>query len=278
MPSLVAASLLFAAAPQVAPPPAPHDATVPEARDYGEAQGADLAALQLAPESCDGDHVIVKGRIDLLERGRYWLLVDGSSRALLLPSFVLTGPELDRMVGTWSEVRGICRALRPKESAGDADQDTLAFPDLPPLPPPREHRPRISITAFSASDAGGPGRETAAAESAIIRTVLNDPGGFIGVHVRIVGLFRGRNLFGDLPAGSERGGADWVLKEGDAAVWVVGKPPRGKGWSLDPAYKGDTVRWLAVEGPIEVVDGVAYLRASKVTLARDPRSEAAESR
>jgi hypothetical protein len=69
-----------------------------------------------------------------------------------------------------------------------------------------------------------------------------------------------------------------VLKEGDAAVWVTGKAPKGKGWSLDPAYKGDTVRWLAVEGKVEVVNGVAYLRASKVILARDPRAEAAESR
>jgi hypothetical protein len=277
MPLLVAASLLFAAAPQVAPPPAPQNPTAPQARDYGEAQGASLAALMVA-QACEGGHVTVKGRIDLLERGRYWLLVDGGSRALLLPSFALTGPELDRMVGTWSEVRGICRALRPRESVGGADEDTPAFPDLPPLPAPRADRPTISITAFSASDAGGPGRETAAAESAIIRTVLNDPAGFVGVSVRIVGLFRGRNLFGDLPAGSERGGADWVLKEGDAAVWVIGKPPRGKGWSLDPQYKGDTVRWLAVEGPIEVVGGIAYLRASKVALVRDPRSEAAESR
>jgi hypothetical protein len=132
--------------------------------------------------------------------------------------------------------------------------------------------------AAGVTDRGGPGREEAGAQTAIIATVLNDPSGFVGVNVRVVGLFRGRNLFGDLPADSQRNASDWVLKEDEQALWVTGKAPKGKGWSLDPAYKGDTVRWLAVEGKIEVVNGVAYLRASKVILTRDPHTEAAESR
>ena len=33
-------------------------------------------------------------------------------------------------------------------------------------------------------------------------------------------------------AGSQRSASDWVLKEGDNALWVTGKAPKGKGWSL----------------------------------------------
>lgn len=262
---------------QVPPPRAPEVAR-PQGGNHGEAQGADLAALMLAPEACDGDHVIAKGRLDLLEHGRYWALVDGSSRALLLASFGLTGTDFDRMIGAWVEVRGICRPIRPKEYIGGVDVDTINFPDLPPLPAPRADRPNVSITVLSLADAGGPGRAGPGVETAIIRTVLNDPSGFVGVNVRVVGLFRGHNLFGDLPADSQRSPADWVLKENDASLWVTGKPPKGKGWSLDPAYKGDAVRWIAVEGKVEVVNGVAYLKASKLTLTRDPRSEPAEAR
>ena len=278
---LAAALALLADAPQVTvTPPQPRrdpDAARPQGSDRGEAEGADLASLNLAPEACEGDHVIAKGRVDLLEHGRYWLLVDGHARALLLASYGMSGDQFDRMVGAWVEVRGICRPIRPKEYVLDKDVDLIKFPDLPPLPAPRSDRPNVSITVFSLVDAQGPGRERPGAETAIIGTVLNDPPAFVGVSVRIVGLFRGRNLFGDLPASSQRSSSDWVLKEGSSALWVTGKAPKGKGWSLDPGYQGDTTRWLAVEGKIEVVNGVGYLRASKVILTRDPRTEAAES-
>lgn len=282
MRSVLAASLVLlanGAQVTVTPPNPPRDpdAARPQGSDRGEAQGATLAGLNLAPEACEGDHVIAKGRLDLLERGIYWLLVDGHARALLLGAYGTNGSEFDRMVGAWVEVRGICRPIRRKEYVGEVDVDTVKFPDLPPLPGPRADRPNVSITVFSLVDAVGPGREGPGAETAIIETILNDPPAFVGVSVRIVGQFRGRNLFGDLPAASQRSASDWILKEGAAAVWVTGKAPKGKGWSLDPDYKGDATRWLAVEGKVEVVNGVAYLRASKLILTRDPRTSKAES-
>jgi hypothetical protein len=280
MRSLLVALALVSQAGPITPPSQPRDpdSARPQGGNYGEAQGAELASLDLAPEACHGNLVIVKGRLDLLEHGTYWALVDGHARALLLASFGMNGSDFDRMVGAWVEVRGLCRAIRPKEYVNGVDLDTITFPDLPPLPAPRADRPRVSITVFRLADAGGPGRAGPGAETAIIRTVLNDPSGFVGVNVRVIGLFRGRNLFGDLPADSQRSPADWVLKENDAALWITGKPPKGKGWSLDPDYKGDAVRWIAVEGKVEVVNGVAYLKASKLTLARDPKSEPAEPR
>jgi hypothetical protein len=97
---------------------------------------------------------------------------------------------------------------------------------------------------------------------------MANPGQFVGKTVSILGQFRGRNLFGDLPEETRRKPGDWVLKDGELALWVTERPPQGKGFTLDPSYKGDTTRWLEVEGKPEVVNGVLYLRASKVTLAR----------
>ena len=51
-----------------------------------------------------------------------------------------------------------------------------------------------------------------------------------------------------------------------------GRKPQGKGWKLDPTYKGDGVRWIEVTGRVEVRDGVAFLRASKVTLVSAPKN------
>jgi hypothetical protein len=52
---------------------------------------------------------------------------------------------------------------------------------------------------------------------------------------------------------------------------VTGKKPEGRGWRLDPGYKGDTVRWLQVTGRVETQGEVTYLRASKVALAGAPK-------
>lgn len=104
----------------------------------------------------------------------------------------------------------------------------------------------------------------------MVREIRENPSEHLNKKVRIVGQFRGSNLFSDLPASSRRERSDWVLKDGDAALWVTGKEPRGKGWALDPAYQGDTTRFVAVEGKPEVVNGIVYLRASKVSLAAPP--------
>ena len=61
-----------------------------------------------------------------------------------------------------------------------------------------------------------------------------------GEVVRVVGRFRGRNLFGDLPPRSQKGPNDWVIKSERAAVWITGHKPGGEGWALDldsPAAK-----------------------------------------
>lgn len=91
------------------------------------------------------------------------------------------------------------------------------------------------------------------------------------------GQFRGRNLFGDLPAGSEATAADWVIGDGSFSVWVTGKAPKGSGFALDPASRADCAFWLEVEGRPEKRGDVVVLKARRVRFlgrsagARDPR-------
>jgi hypothetical protein len=68
-----------------------------------------------------------------------------------------------------------------------------------------------------------------------------------------------------------------VVKDGETALSVTGKAARGKGWALDPDYKGDAVRWVEVVGKAEVANGIVYLRASKVALATPPGMETADA-
>jgi hypothetical protein len=88
--------------------------------------------------------------------------------------------------------------------------------------------------------------------------------------VRVRGQFRGRNLFGDLPAETQKGRADWVIADEGVAVWVTGKAPKGNGFALDLDSKSDGVRWVEVEGKPLARDGVVYLRARSVLLVKGP--------
>ncbi len=71
----------------------------------------------------------------------------------------------------------------------------------------------------------------------------------------------------DLPG---RDADSFVLKEGDAAVWVIGKAPEGKGFRLDPRLKGDSRFWLEVEGRLEPCAGQSCLRARRLGLTAAP--------
>lgn len=247
-------------------------------RDYGPARVADLASIDLSPETYQRGHLIVVGTLEPLGVGEYLTLKEGGPPVLVIPGHEVTLGDLSPLVGHRVEIRGILRRIRKKEYLRGVDLDLIEDPSLPVLPEIDFKLPRNSITVLGLSDRGESSRRSGAPPaSVIVREILEDPAEHAGKKVRLVGQFRGRNLFGDLPAASQRGKADWVLKDGDAAVWITGKDPRGKGWALDPGYQGDTQRFVAVEGKPEVVNGVVYLRASKVTLAAAPDRETADS-
>jgi hypothetical protein len=107
-----------------------------------------------------------------------------------------------------------------------------------------------------------------------LEKLVSTPGKRDGQTIRVVGKFRGRNLYGDLPAASERQGQDWVIKDDLYAVWVTGKKPKGAGWELDTGLKRDTGKWIEVIGKPETIRGITYIRAIRVLLSAPPSATA----
>ncbi|PYQ19308.1 MAG: hypothetical protein DMF79_12885 [Acidobacteria bacterium] len=107
-----------------------------------------------------------------------------------------------------------------------------------------------------------------------LEELLSRPGKYDNKVVHVVGKFRGQNLYGDLPARSQRNSGDWVIKDDLYAVWVNGRKPRGDGWALDPKLKRDTGKWLDVVGRPTTIAGVTYLQALQVSLGSAPKPTA----
>lgn len=103
-----------------------------------------------------------------------------------------------------------------------------------------------------------------------LEELVTHPGKSDGKTVRVVGQFRGRNLFGDLPSASEQRHADWVIKDDLFAVWVTGKKPKGSGWQLDAGLKRDSGHWIEVVGRVETRNGVVYINARSVAQGKPP--------
>ncbi len=120
------------------------------------------------------------------------------------------------------------------------------------------------------SDVAEPDIDTSALAALDLRALLKDPKPHLGKQAVVLGKFRGSNLYGDLSIRDKRTPRDFVIKVADAAIWVTGRRPRGKGFRLDPAKRRDTGEWLRVIGePFE--DGEKlYFRALKIELAEEP--------
>jgi hypothetical protein len=109
-----------------------------------------------------------------------------------------------------------------------------------------------------------------------LRTVAMDPGRFIGQRVTLLGQFRGRNLFGDLPEAPVSDKWSFVLRASDAAVWVIGVQPKGKTFNFDPGRRIDTGRWVKVTGTARSAKGLTWLEGAAIELAQEPTETAVE--
>ena len=128
----------------------------------------------------------------------------------------------------------------------------------------------INVWSFVGPEDEGDPKKPLDSKASTLESLVTRPGRLDGQVVRVVGKFRGRNLYGDLPVSSQRSTSDWVIKDDVFAVWVSGKKPKGSGWELDPSLKRDTGKWIEVVGRVETRRGVSYLRAAKVSLTHAP--------
>ena len=107
-------------------------------------------------------------------------------------------------------------------------------------------------------------------DDATIRTVSLEPTRYRDQTVTVTGRFRGRNLFGDLPEAPGTSPTDFVLQSAEAAVWIVGKEPRGDGFDLDVRARVDTRRWLQVTGIVRGSDRLVEIEAEEIEEVERP--------
>jgi hypothetical protein len=104
-----------------------------------------------------------------------------------------------------------------------------------------------------------------------IRALALAPDHYVGKGVTVTGRFRGANLFADLPQGAgTKGRWDFVLQSADAAIWVSGVRPRGKGFDLDVNARMDAGRWLQVAGTLRRDGPLAWIEATSLVAANAP--------
>ena len=246
---------------------------------YGAAERVDVEEIARDPTQYDHRAVRVRG-ILIPDQQPYSIvqgLAAGSGQLLGIPVDELTG-EMSSVAGREVELVGLVRRLPQNQSTErcplPAPESKCADPLLPALPNQRAGWPQASLTFWKLTDLSDPRGSAGGAPGRVsLESLLSEPGAYDGQKVTLVGQFRGHNLFGDLPAKTERGPLDWVLKAAADAVWIVGKSPKGSGFELDPKLPSDAGRWLEVVGKPETVGGVTYVRAQKISLAKAPKGE-----
>jgi hypothetical protein len=267
---VICAPVLGRAQPRAPDVSGSYDAT------YGTPEAMELEEIARGVGNYRKKAVRTKAVVDGFGSGYYLLKGPGAARVLGIPVPELAS-EVNSFLGREVEIVGLVRPLPDKQACLPCvgpkcvPESKCEDPLLTALPDHQGSMPPQSITFWKIVDFTDfrgvlPGSQ----EYLTLESLVFNPGQFVNRKVRVVGQFRGRNLYGDLPAKSERTPLDWVIKDGAYAVWVVGKSPKGSGWSLDVTLKSDTGRWIEVTGKPETIDGVVYLRAQGVHLAKPP--------
>lgn len=106
-----------------------------------------------------------------------------------------------------------------------------------------------------------------------VRSIAIEPWRYGGQTVTVIGNFRGRNLFADLPGAPGKSPHDFVLRGAEGAIWVTDLRPRGAGFDLDVNRRVDTNQWLEITGTVVHERGLVSLKATRLALAKQPKAE-----
>lgn len=110
-----------------------------------------------------------------------------------------------------------------------------------------------------------------------LRALALAPEQFVGKGVTVTGRFRGANLFADLPQGAgTKGRWDFVLQSADAAIWVSGIRPRGRGFDFDVNSRMDAGRWVQIAGTLRRDGALPWIEATSISEAAAPSEAVVE--
>ncbi len=225
---------------------------------YGPIRDVSLNDLAFSAESYNGRGIRVKGRVTPQGiQGTAFEMEDAGARVTLVPiRSNMNTEQLMSLSGQRIEVTGLFTSTQ-----GQSGQSGQAI---------------NSAGVIQFWSWAGPPEKVGKDKGAILslEQLVARAGKMDGQVVRVVGKFRGRNLFADLPARSMRTVNDWVIKDSLFAVWVTNRKPKGDGFELDPAIRRDTSRWVEVIGRPTTRNGVVILDAMQVTLTQPPTAKA----
>ena len=226
---------------------------------YGPIADVSISDLAFSVQSYDGRAVRVKGRVDILGiSGDAFELNEAGARVTIIPiRRGMNEDQITTLAGQIIEVTGLFSG-RAVQSGGQTEQVSGSAGT-------------IQFWRWA-----GPPEKVSKSKAAIIslEQLLGREGKMDGQLVRVVGKFRGRNLFADLPSRSMRTANDWVIKDDLFAVWVTNRKPKGDGFELDPAIRRDSNRWVEVIGRPTTRKGVVVIEASEVALIEPPTPKA----
>ena len=214
------------------------------------------ATLLAYPGFYQGQLVVVRG--NLVTRDQPVLLTEGIERSIPL---IFKGPSpVDGPVELRASFWDVGRIPRDDPRITSLGIDRL----LPKGPEGDWPRPgeviALTVTdAMSVKPSEGPPS---------LREIALNPTPYVGQRVKVTGQFRGRNLYGDAPQGPGLSQWDFVLRSADAAVWITGMRPRGKGFSLDTGARVDTGTWLETTGIVRAGKGLVWIEGQQIALTK----------
>ena len=214
-----------------------------------------LELLEEYPQFFHGEEVIVQS--DTVGEGVLAYLEDDGRRMLVIDVPPPPTGVRDRLevIGTFYDV-GRLEPEDPRSVAQPFDRLATALLDKP--------WPGVGELKLLVAESSRPVAES---DRVTLRTVALNPTAHLDDGVTLIGRFRGRNLYGDLPDAPGESRYDFVLTSADASVWVVGQEPKGDGFELDVRARIDTGRWLEVTGRVRVHEGMVVLDAGSIRLA-----------
>ncbi len=220
-------------------------------------------SLTAAPVFFHGKQVAV--RRDVEAAAQLWRLT-GTAKPVFV--FWRAAPNLPRDGEVRGEFWDLGRLERGDSRFSGIDFDAIleALPNR--MWPGRDQV--FMITNASAAESPLPAEPT-------LRALAVAPEKYIGKGVTVTGRFRGANLFADLPTSAgTKGRWDFVLQSADAAIWVTGIRPRGRGFDLDVNARMDAGRWLQVAGTLRREGALPFIEATSIAEAKAPAETAVE--